>query len=104
MADRFISPEPLPTPYEDELLKITIEECTEVIQRATKMQRFGVKEIEPGQPWTNGQRLGMEIGNLFEMIDHLVANKMVTWMEIAEGRKIKELKLAKYMQHQKEDK
>lgn len=61
---KFVSPCPPPTPYERELLTILIEECAEVAQRATKMLRFGVEEVQPGQPFSNRCRLSEEFGDL----------------------------------------
>lgn len=68
MTDRFISPEPVPSPYENELLIILSEECNEVGQRAAKMQRFGINEIQPGQPHTNRERLSQEVGDLMGVL------------------------------------
>ena len=47
------------------LLTCLIEECAEVIQRATKAQRFGLMEIQPGQKMDNQQRLQEEISDLW---------------------------------------
>jgi len=35
------------------LLSVLAEECCEVAQRATKAQRFGLREIQPDQPFNN---------------------------------------------------
>lgn len=67
------SPCPLPTPHERELLVILIEECSEVQKRATKALRFGLDECQPGQELSNSSRLGLEIGDVSEMIDQLTA-------------------------------
>ena len=48
----------------EHLLVCLAEECAEVIQRATKANRFGLTEIEPGQDFTNAQRIVQE---LYEM-------------------------------------
>ncbi len=99
--EKFISPEPLPTPYENELLTILIEECAEVIQRATKMQRFGVMEVQTGQPLTNRDRLSDEIGDLVALINCCVDEDLVSDYRVDKARNVKRLKLQKYMQKTK---
>ena len=44
----------------EHLLVCLAEECAEVIQRATKANRFGLNEIEPGQDMTNAGRIVQE--------------------------------------------
>lgn len=68
MDEKFVSPCPPPSPYEAELLTILIEECMEVAQRATKMLRFGVNEVQPGQDLDNAERLSVEVGDLLAVI------------------------------------
>lgn len=53
------------------LLSCLIEECAEVIQRATKAQRFGLREIQPEQELTNLQRLATELADLMGTIELL---------------------------------
>lgn len=98
----FVSPEPPPTPYQRELLEILIEECAEVQQRATKMLRFGVQEIQPGQDLTNAQRLAREYGDVTEVADRLSEIGLMPQRDIAEGRFSKRRQLAKYLQNQKD--
>ena len=97
-SDRFVSPVELPTPYERELLVILTEECAEVQQRATKMLRFGVEEIQPGQELSNKDRLSDEIGDLFALVDECEAAGMVDWDRVIKARKWKCGKLRKYTQ------
>lgn len=68
---KFVSPMPLPTPYERELLIIALEEATEVMKRITKMLRFGRDEVQPGQDLSNRDRLSLEIGDLYGVIGML---------------------------------
>lgn len=49
---------------QEHLLTILAEECAEVAQRATKALRFGMDEAQPGQPYTNEQRLEEELCHL----------------------------------------
>lgn len=43
------------------LLSIVGEEGSEVAHRTSKAMRFGLDEIQPGQPDTNGERLRFEV-------------------------------------------
>lgn len=52
------------------LLKL-MEECAEVQQRASKMIQFGADETEPGQPFTNTERLREELNDLIATI-HII--------------------------------
>jgi NTP pyrophosphatase (non-canonical NTP hydrolase) len=99
-AKRFITPAPLPTPFEDELLKILIEECAEVIQRATKAQRFGLAEVQPGQDLSNAQRLAQEIGDVKCMVDRLIHYRLILSGHVVDAQAAKGKKLHRYMQHQ----
>ena len=47
------------------LLGVLAEECAEVAQRASKGQRFGLEQRQPGQDQTNHARLRDEIIDLF---------------------------------------
>lgn len=48
----------------EQLLDILIEECAEVIQRATKAKRFGITEVQPGHTQNATQRLNYELNDL----------------------------------------
>lgn len=102
MSERFVTPFPLPDEYERELLTILIEECSEVQKRATKFLRFGCDEIQPGQFDTNRKRLSMEIGDLFAVYDLCVEAKLISEFTAHEQVPIKRIKLAKYMQSQRQ--
>lgn len=62
--EKFVSPEKPPEGIDRELLTILAEECCEVGQRVSKALRFGVNEVQPGQPLTNAQRIAEELGDL----------------------------------------
>ena len=99
-TDRFVSPAAPVTPAVAELVTILGEECAEVIVRASKLLRFGPEEVQPGHFHTNAQRLGHEIGDLFEMVDRLVLAGLITPASVQHGRDSKRKNLAKYLQHQ----
>lgn len=46
------------------LLMVVAEECGEVAQRASKAARFGMSEIQPGQPDDNRRRMERELADL----------------------------------------
>ncbi len=48
----------------DHLLVCLAEECNEVAQRASKALRFGLDEIQPGQPLSNAERIKQEFVDL----------------------------------------
>jgi NTP pyrophosphatase (non-canonical NTP hydrolase) len=52
---------------QSEVMRITQEECAEVIQAISKVFRFGIDEVYEGQ--SNKQRLASELGDLQCMIN-----------------------------------
>lgn len=57
---------------EQEVMAILAEECAEVIQAISKINRFGADNFKPGKPKTNRQHLEEEIGDLVAMVDIMV--------------------------------
>lgn len=101
--ERYISPVDRPTDYQIELLTILMEECAEVIHRASKIIRFGFEEIQPGKEGlTNLERFSAEIGDLFYMIERCKNEGMVDEDEAQHSFERKEKRLAKYMQSEKD--
>lgn len=98
MTEKFITPAELPSDHARELLTILIEECAEVQQRATKALRFGLDEIQPGQPFTNAERLAREIGDVDEMVNRLVNAAVISPASIDAGRENKKRQLATFLQ------
>jgi len=97
--DRFISPCAPPEGWEREIITIAIEECAEVAQRATKMLRFGVLEVQPGQRYTNAERLGEEVGDLLTVLDLCINARLIDFDAVERGRAGKRHQLRKFMQH-----
>lgn len=48
----------------EHLLICLAEECAEVAQRVSKALRFGLGEIQMGQPLTNAERISQELHDL----------------------------------------
>jgi hypothetical protein len=99
-TDKFVTPGRMPTAFEAELLTILIEECAEVQQRATKILRFGVDEIQLGQPHDNTQRLSIEVGDLLAVVDKCMDVTLIDTNVVTEQKPIKIKKLAKFMQQE----
>ena len=98
--DKFVTPGRMPNAFEAELLTILIEECAEVQQRATKVLRFGVDEIQPEQPHDNTQRLSVEVGDLLAVVDECMNVNLIDEIVVSEQVPIKIQKLAKFMQQE----
>jgi NTP pyrophosphatase (non-canonical NTP hydrolase) len=52
----------------EHLLWIVAEECAEVAQRVSKAARFGLKEVQPGQPLSNAERIVQEFDDLLAVV------------------------------------
>lgn len=78
------------------LLMVVAEECGEVAQRASKAARFGLSEIQPGQPDDNKRRLERELADL-------VATAELLGLTIREEDKAAKIeKLKKFMAYSRE--
>lgn len=100
MSERFITPAALPNKFEDELLKVFIEECLEAGIRGLKAQRFGLDEVQPEQDFSNRQRLGHEIGDILTMVALLTDWGLVDDEAVEWGMNNKRGQLDKYFQNQ----
>jgi NTP pyrophosphatase (non-canonical NTP hydrolase) len=77
-----------------ETMDILQEECAEVIQAVSKINRFGIDNLKPGKPKTNREHLEEELGDMLAMIDILIINGIVSKdnLETAKIAKIEKLK------------
>ncbi len=77
-----------------EVMDILQEECAEVIQAVSKINRFGIDNPKPGKPKTNREHLEEELGDMLAMIDILIVKGIVSSdnLEIAKLEKIEKLK------------
>ena len=98
MAEPFVSPCLPPEGHPREVATILMEECAEVQQRASKLLRFGIEEVQPGQPHSNADRLGHEIGDLLEVVALAVRAGLTTNEAIGVGRENKQKQLRRFMQ------
>ena len=86
---------------QDEVLRITQEECAEVIQAISKIFRFGIDEMFDGQ--TNRQRLQAELGDLQCMISLLKETDVVNDFGVHREEMNKRNRLTKWSDIFKED-
>jgi NTP pyrophosphatase (non-canonical NTP hydrolase) len=83
---------------EEHLLVILAEECNEVAQRASKALRFGLKDpdgSEPGQPYTNKDRLILEINDLLAVIEMVFGEQDIVSQMLKDDKK---KKVEKYLE------
>ena len=78
-----------------EAMDILQEECAEVIQAVSKINRFGLDNLKPGKPKTNREHLEEELGDMLAMIDILQSMDIVSYTNIekASEAKIEKLKI-----------
>jgi NTP pyrophosphatase (non-canonical NTP hydrolase) len=95
---KFVSPESPPEGLDRELLTILAEECCEVGQRVSKALRFGLSEVQPGQPLTNTERISEEVGDLIAVVETLTGRGILSKEDISEAIRKKYTKLEKYLQ------
>lgn len=89
------------TPSQDERLTILIEECSEVIKAACKIQRHGYESRDPTNPNHQGNRLDLEeeIANVSWAIAALVSQEDVSERRVDEFVDQK-MKSNQYTHHQ----
>lgn len=85
----------------EHLLDILIEECAEVIQRATKAKRFGLKETQPGQEHDNAERISYELADLFAVVELLEEEEALVEPHYLDGAILnaKKEKVEKYLKY-----
>lgn len=83
---------------QDHLLFILAEECSELAQRASKAARFGMQEIQPGQPLSNEDRLVLEIEDVLAAIEMLGLAVFVK----RQGVEVKKDKVEKFLRYSAE--
>jgi NTP pyrophosphatase (non-canonical NTP hydrolase) len=80
----------------DEVMNILSEECAEVIQAVSKINRFGMDNYKPGKSKTNREHLEEELGDLMAMIDILQEMDVVSYTNIEKSAEAKHEKLKKW--------
>jgi NTP pyrophosphatase (non-canonical NTP hydrolase) len=87
------------TPRINEYLGILQEECAEVIQIVSKINRFGLHSVNPYDkiPRTNQQLLMDEVGDIYAMILKLEEKGLFTRQQLEERAAYKHEKLQRYL-------
>lgn len=98
MTERFISPGTPCTPRQREILICMMEEAAEVQQRAAKALRFGLDEVQPGQPLTNAERLAQEVGDMGTLVAVACEEGVICDADVFQAQIAKRAKLQVYMQ------
>ena len=78
--------------------RLLIEECAEVIQAVTKIDRFGIDNINPYTQKTNRSNAEEEIGQLMFMIDAFVYENDLDTNKISQAYSEKEKALEYWSQ------
>lgn len=88
---------------EDERLAVLAEECAEVIQAITKIQRHGYDSRDPTSraeyPPDNRQMLAAEIGDVMAAVEMLIDWRDVYRPDIVQATDAKRRKVQKYLHH-----
>lgn len=63
----------------EHMLACLAEEGAEVAQRVTKALRFGLREVQPGQPLTNDDRICDELRDLIAVAHILHSEGVIGW-------------------------
>jgi NTP pyrophosphatase (non-canonical NTP hydrolase) len=77
-------------------MSILQEECAEVIQAVSKINRFGIENQKLGEIKTNRQHLEEELGDLAAMITLLEMNGVISQLNIEKAKLAKFEKLKKW--------
>jgi NTP pyrophosphatase (non-canonical NTP hydrolase) len=79
-----------------EALVILSEECAEIIQEVSKIQRFGIDEMSYHTHLTHRATLEQEVGDVLAMIDILVDQGILNTDKLEENKQAKFNKLKKW--------
>ena len=79
-----------------EVMDILQEECAEVIQAVSKINRFGIDNAKPGTEYSNREHFEEELGDVLAMVDILLINNVVSWGNLHKAKRAKIEKLKKW--------
>lgn len=86
-------------PDQAESLALIAEECAEVIQAITKIQRHGVWSEHPDSHIPNYETLQREVGDLLAALRVGEVQRLVDWAKVIGHRDRKLMALPKYLHH-----
>ena len=78
----------------NEIMAITQEECAEVVQAISKVNRFGLDAVHNGR--SNRDHLEEEVGDLMCMVELLVEQGVLDYVSVAEASRRKRQKLMQW--------
>lgn len=85
------------TSEEKEILNITLEECSEIVQCVSKVFRFGWDSCNPSNPnYTNREHMTEEIGDLHCMLELMFDRGIIDKDKVLMYSKAKYKKLEKF--------
>lgn len=85
----------------EHLLSCLAEECAEVAQRVSKALRFGLEEIQPGQAFTNAERIAQELNDLVAVVELLEEAGLLPRTGTMLAIEQKKLKVGQFMEYAK---
>lgn len=80
------------------LLCCLAEECAEVSQRVSKALRFGLQEVQPGQPLTNAERITAELTDLYA-VAQMIEGRGIPRFGAMEDVLAKQAKVRAYLEY-----
>lgn len=89
------------SPADDETLTLIVEECSEVIQAITKIQRHGLWSEHPESRIPNWRTLQREVGDLLAALRVGEVQNLIDWGNVIRARDDKLLALPKYLHRAK---
>ena len=78
------------------------EEANEVAQRVSKALVFGLDEVQPGQPFTNGDRICHELCDLYALVEMLEEAGVLKHVIDIDLIHEKQAKVKQYMEYSKQ--
>jgi len=89
------------TPEEAEALALIAEECSEVIQAITKIQRHALWSEHPESHIPNWRTLQREVGDVMAAFRVGEGQRLIEWANVVQARDEKLRTLPKYLHHAK---
>lgn len=84
---------------EREIITHLAEEALEVAHAAMKLLRFGKEDTNPSTGASNSYVLGLEVGNLWTMVDLAAQSPLIIEADVTEGRSQKFERLKIYSRY-----
>lgn len=88
-------------PDQAEALALLAEECAEVIQAITKIQRHGLWSEHPDSGEPNQYTLKREIGDLMAALRICEVQRLIEWGSVIGARDQKLMRVTRYLHHAK---